>query len=191
MFSAVIRYHPAENPNITYGILQSRKIFEDLGTFNLARGLREVRRIQLAKEEREKNLMDPKAKTKAIVDDVELADAGAEKAMLLQNEGATQQPDFEVSLSARTSEEVLTTSAVSPSSDNPYDTPAISEKVRGKMRERSSLSVDTMNSLDRVPLSIGRNGFIPTQEWVTSWQQGYAFSHPCGLRTLIVALDFH
>jgi hypothetical protein len=182
VFSAIIRHHPAENPNITYGILQSRKIFEDLGTFNLARGLREVRRIQLAKEEREKNLTDPKAKTKAIVDDVELADAGAEKARLLQNEGATQQPDVEVSLSARTSEEVLTTSAMSPRSDNPYDTLAISEKVRGKMRERSSLSVDSMNSLDRVPLSIGRNGFIPTQEWVTSWQQGYAFSPPCGLR---------
>lgn len=178
MFSAVICYHPAENPNITYGILQSRRIFEDLGTFNLARGLREVMRIQLAKEEREKNLNDPNSKIKAVVDDIELADAGAEKARLLQSEGVAQQPDVEVGLSARVSEEVVTTSAMSSSSDNPYDAPAISEKMRGKMRERSSLSVDTMNSLDRIPLSIGRNGFIPTQEWVTSWQQGYALARP-------------
>jgi hypothetical protein len=46
-----------------------------------------------------------------------------------------------------------------------------SEKARGKMRARS-LSVETISSLDRAPLAIGKNGFVPTQEWVTSWQQG-------------------
>jgi hypothetical protein len=154
--------------------LQSRKLFEDLGTFNLARGLREVRRIQLAKEEREKNSA---TKPKVNVEDLELGDPGAEKARLLQNEGATR-PDAQEanpdSGSARASEEVLTAAVLSPTSDNPYDPPAspISEKARGKMRERRSLSVETVSSLDRVPLSIGRNGFVPTQEWVTSWQQG-------------------
>lgn len=174
--SAVVYYHAAENPNITYSILQSRKLFEDLGTFNLARGLREVRRVQLAKEEREKNLpTKPKAK---VVDDLELGDPSAEKARLLQNEGATR-PDaaHEEDMDndgPRASDVELTAAVLSPSSDNPYDSPVspISEKARGKMRERSSLSLDTVSPLDRVPLSIGRNGFVPTQEWVTSWQQG-------------------
>lgn len=50
---------------------------------------------------------------------------------------------------------------------------AVSEKARGKMRERRSESLDTDNSLDRVTAaSVGRSGFVPTQEWVTSWQQG-------------------
>jgi len=51
----------------------------------------------------------------------------------------------------------------------------ISEKARGKMRARSTDSVDTTASLERLTLagvSVGRNGFVPTQEWVTSWQQG-------------------
>jgi len=129
----------------------------------------------MAKEEREKN-SPTNAKVKAVVDDLELGDASAEKARLLQNEGATL-PDapepYQASDSTRTSEDILTTAVVSPSSDNPYDTPAsVSEKARGKMKERRSLSVETVSSLDRVPLNIGRNGFVPTQEWVTSWQQG-------------------
>ncbi|KAF4615248.1 hypothetical protein D9613_002761 [Agrocybe pediades] len=179
VFSAVIHHHPAENPNITYGILQSRKIFEDLGTFTLARGLREVKRAQLTKEEREKKSSNPKGKAR--IDDIEMGDPGAEKARLLENEGAIRgnsqdrEHDGVNVASPRTSQgdEAVTRSFMSPTSDNPYvaDSP-ISEKARGKMRERRSPSIDTISSLDRAPASIGRNGFIPTQEWVTSWQQG-------------------
>jgi hypothetical protein len=46
--------------------------------------------------------------------------------------------------------------------------PATSEKVRGKMKERPSVSVDTSSSLERVALAgVGKNGFVPTQEWVS------------------------
>jgi hypothetical protein len=45
---------------------------------------------------------------------------------------------------------------------------AVSEKARGKMPERRSGSVDTDNSLDRgTATAVGRNGFVPTQEWVS------------------------
>lgn len=173
---AVVYHHAAENANITYSILQSRKLFEDLGTFNLARGLREVRRVQLAKEEREKNSpTKPKAK---VVDDLEVGDPSAEKARLLQSEGATR-PDSSHEANTdnddpRASDVDLSAASLSPNSDNPYDPPVspLSEKARGKMKERRSLSLDTVSPLDRVPLNIGRNGFVPTQEWVTSWQQG-------------------
>jgi hypothetical protein len=129
----------------------------------------------LVKEEREVSATNPKAK--GAVDDLELGDPGAEKARLLHNEGATRPDTQEANQDGdgtRTSEEVLTAAPLSPSSDNPYDSPGspVSEKVRGKMKERRSLSVETVGSLDRVPLNIGRNGFVPTQEWVTSWQQG-------------------
>ena len=47
-----------------------------------------------------------------------------------------------------------------------------SEKARGKMRARAE-SEDLTGSLERLAASgVGRNGFVPTQEWVTSWQQG-------------------
>ena len=49
-----------------------------------------------------------------------------------------------------------------------------SEKARGKMRERQrSESVDMSGSLERIAAAgVGRNGFVPTQDWVTSWHQG-------------------
>ncbi|KIM48882.1 hypothetical protein M413DRAFT_89117 [Hebeloma cylindrosporum] len=177
VFGSVIYHHLGENPNLAYGILQSRKIFEDLGTFTLARGLREVKRVQLAKEA--KKISNPKGKT-PVVDGVEMVDAGAEKARLLENEGAgnrgSQEREQDSGASPRDSQadEPVTRSFMSPTSETLYASPdsPISEKARGKMRERRSLSVETLNSLDRVPLNIGRNGFVPTQEWVTSWQQG-------------------
>ncbi|PPR04968.1 hypothetical protein CVT24_010426 [Panaeolus cyanescens] len=171
VFSAVLYYHPAENPNITYGILQSRKIFEDLGTFTLARGLREVRRAQLAKEERANRLANPKAKASA--DDLEAGDPAAEKARFLQDEGIVGSADSDHGSDGPRSsyDDAVTASMVSPSSENPYPGSPLSEKARGKMRERRSLSVDNV-VLERVPPGLGRNGFVPTQEWVTSWQQG-------------------
>ena len=184
VFSSVIYHHLGENPNIAYGILQSRKIFEDLGTFTLARGLREVKRVQLAKEA--KKLSNPKGKTPVVVDGVEMVDAGAEKARLLQNEGAgnrgSQEREQDSGGSPRDSQadETVTRSFVSPTSETlsvTLDSP-ISEKVRGKMRERRSLSVETLNSLDRAPLNIGRNGFVPTQEWVCN-RHFYYFVNLC------------
>jgi hypothetical protein len=173
VFSSVIYHHASLNPNITYGILQSRKTFEDLGTFTLARGLREVKRAQQAKEASQQ--ANPNSKGKGSVDEVEIADAGAEKARLLENEGASRGNDSTERErdddSARASgEDVLTRPLMSPNAELPYSTVTvdspISEKARGKMRARRSLSVDTINSLDRAPLGIGKNGFVPTQEWV-------------------------
>jgi len=180
VFSSVIYHHIGENPNIAYGILQSRKTFEDLGTFTLARGLREVKRVQLAKEEKAKKLSNPKGKA-PVVGEVEMVDAGAEKARLLENEGAgnrnSQERDQDSGDSPRDSQadETVTRSFMSPTSEILYASPdsPISEKARGKMRERRSLSVETLSSLDRVPLNIGRNGFVPTQEWVCSRHINY------------------
>lgn len=50
-----------------------------------------------------------------------------------------------------------------------------SEKAKGKMRERSesqsTLACET--ELQRLAMSgIGPNGYVPTQEWVSSWQKG-------------------
>jgi len=168
VFSSVIYHHASQNPNITYGILQSRKTFEDLGTFTLARGLREVKRAQQAKE------ANQQGKGKGSVDEVEMADAGAEKARLLENEGAsrdsnsTEREMDDGSARASLGEDVLTRPLMSPNAELPYATvdSIISEKARGKMRARRSVSVDTINSLDRASLNIGKNGFVPTQEWV-------------------------
>ncbi|GLB35297.1 putative dyggve-Melchior-Clausen syndrome protein [Lyophyllum shimeji] len=185
VFNAVILHRLADNANLIYGILSSHKIFEDLGTFTLSRGLREIKRVQQAKEDQARKAEgNPKGKAPSATE--EDADPGAEKARLLESESGTP-------LSAHTSVdnllhshgqeerrdrdgEVLTRSFMSPNADSPTRANfslAPSEKARGKMKERPSLSLDTNGSLERIAAAgVGRNGFVPTQEWVTSWQQG-------------------
>ena len=168
VFSSVIYHHASQNPNITYGILQSRKTFEDLGTFTLARGLREVKRAQLAKEANKQASTNPKGK--GSVDEIEMRDAGAEKARLLENEDASRGNDStergrdDSSAHVSPGEEIFTRPLMSPNTEL-LDRP-ISEKARGKMRARRSLSIETISSLERAQLGIGKNGFVPTQEWV-------------------------
>lgn len=190
-FNAVISHHLPENANLVYGILRAHKTFEDLGIFTLARGLREVKRIQLAKEE-QANKADAKGKSRAVG---EHEQPHEEKQRLLERENSSA-----LSLSSRVqsvdslaevrvvprdgvpvdgtghtaaAEELPSVQPLmSPTTESPPAHGAqssVSEKVRGKMRERRSLSLDTDASLDRVAAAgVGRNGFVPTQEWVSA-----------------------
>jgi len=183
------------NPNLLYSILRSHKRFEDIGTFTLSKGLREIHRIKLAKEDAER-VRAGKDKGKASDAAASTFSANESLASLaLSDEG--QGP--EKGVSRRGSSEAASLSQYSQSEDNldhpltipPTPTAAstptsflegrpdtISEKARGKMRETvNSPPVEIDPELQRIAAAgVGRNGFVPTQEWVTSWQQGYVIS---------------
>ncbi|KAN0141309.1 High-temperature-induced dauer-formation domain containing protein [Lactarius tabidus] len=185
IFNSIIAHHPSENPNVIYALLRAHRTFEDLGTFTLASGLRDVRRMQRAKEEQSR-AADTKGKSRA---EEEVFDQPhEEKQRMLERENSLGISSREQSVDSLTEvrviprdspqleETAVTQPLVSPNIDQatPSNFPsAVSEKARGKMPERRSISLDTDNSLDRVTATaVGRNGFVPTQEWVTSWQQG-------------------
>ena len=214
IFNAVIAYHPSDNPNLIYALLRTHRTFEDLGTFTLARGLRDVRRIQRAKEEQSQ---DNKGKSRA--DGEEYDQAHEEKQRMLERENVLGISSNEPSADNLTEVRVIPRDEQEPAGQPEEETPSspspmspttateqaafsafpgagVSEKARGKMRERRSVSLDTDNSLDRTTATaVGWNGFVPTQEWastfffffevtlltdysrnatqqVTSWQQG-------------------
>ncbi|KAJ7489937.1 high-temperature-induced dauer-formation protein-domain-containing protein [Mycena galericulata] len=177
IFNAVLLHNLSANPNILYGILSAHKTFEDLGTFTLSRGLREIRRVQLAKEEQARKA-DLKGKGPRVLDDD--AQPHEEKAKLLRTESETALALSETVEAQESSPqespgqdpEISMVLPTSPTSETMPASTSASEKVRGKMKARRSQSSDT-TGLDRVAAAgIGRNGFVPTQEWVTSWQQG-------------------
>ncbi|KAJ7470526.1 high-temperature-induced dauer-formation protein-domain-containing protein [Mycena latifolia] len=178
IFNAVILHNLSANPNLIYGILSAHKTFEDLGTFTLSRGLREIRRVQLAKEEQARKA-DLKGKGRREPGDD--SQPHEEKAKLLRNESETaldrSEPAEVQEGNPRQSQghdpEISMVLPTSPTSETAPVSTSTSEKARGKMRARRSQSLDTNGSLDRVAAAgVGRNGFVPTQEWVTSWQQG-------------------
>ncbi|KAI0033263.1 high-temperature-induced dauer-formation protein-domain-containing protein [Vararia minispora EC-137] len=185
-FNAVILHHLPENPNLTYAVLRLHKNFEDLGTFNLARGLREVKRIQQAKEEQALQAADRRGKTRATDEQ-----AHEEKQRLLEREGSAlglrgvsphssladvrivPQTSLPEDPSGESEQSISTPPVTNPGTETPASaTFTISEKAKGKMRERRSQSLDDDQDLASAAAGVGRNGFVPTQEWVTSWQQG-------------------
>ncbi|KAJ8078530.1 hypothetical protein PM082_012813 [Marasmius tenuissimus] len=171
VFNGVVLHNLAENPHLIYGIISSHKTFEDLGTFTLHRGLREIKRVQAAKEEQAKKKQDEKSRPSS-----DHEEPREEKKRLLSHE-----VDLEANLEGaensghrRGSSDPEVQPAVStPSSESVPITATVSERARGKMKERRSSSLDGDGSLERIAAAgIGRNGFVPTQEWVSSWQQG-------------------
>ena len=185
IFNSVILYNLADNPNLIYGVLRAHRTFEDLGTFTLARGLREIRRVQLAKEEQARK-GDAKGKGRALGDLESGEDPSTEKARLLENEAGSRRESSEHGLDPQLSsgdspqrgtslDDEAQRQLLSPTTESTPEG-ALSEKARGKLRERTSMSVEMTRSLERIALAgIGRNRFVPTQEWVTSWQQGYVY----------------
>ncbi|KAG6878097.1 hypothetical protein C0992_008585 [Termitomyces sp. T32_za158] len=178
VFNAVILHHLKENANLVYGILSAHKAFEDLGTFTLARGLREIKRIQRAKEEQTCKAED-NSKGKTSMNSVIDENPASEKARFLEHEGGAALPGSD-SAAAETAKErdpscaqerdddseVSTQSFMSPGSET-QSRGGLSEKALGKMRERRSSSMDADNNIDcAAAASVGRSGFVPTQEWV-------------------------
>ncbi|CAJ0753766.1 6874_t:CDS:10 [Entrophospora sp. SA101] len=53
-FNNIIQHQYADNPNLVYAIVRNPKKFEELSQFTLARGLTEIKKVQLAKEQRKK-----------------------------------------------------------------------------------------------------------------------------------------
>ncbi len=170
MFNGIIQNNLNDNPNVTYAIIRSHKLFEDLGTFTLASGLREVKRIQLTKEE-QAQLDAKKGRRK---DSTEL-----EKRQASTNEHLETDSRNTGEVSVRGSDSEMIASAqplMSPSGEEfPMIVPTSeesasqpSEKARGKMPARSSsFSEDAAGGLERLASAgVGRNGFVPTQEWV-------------------------
>jgi hypothetical protein len=171
-FNTVILHNLSENQNLIYGLLTAHKSFEDLGTFTLARGLRDIKRIQLVKEEQlrmaEGNF---KGKNSHSGDPPgEDGELHYEKARLLENEGfgAIERSESTDSIGDHPLRQIGDVPSVASSAA--WHSPraaGTSEKSRGKMKERGSISLDATGSLDLAAAAgVGRNGFVPTQEWV-------------------------
>jgi hypothetical protein len=168
-------------------MLRSRILFQDLATFTLARGLRDIKRRE---QEEGTNAQDGSNKVRgkmpAHEGDTHGEQPHEEKARLLAAEGRSPVTELDSGPLENTllggSLESLRIASPPPTGTSNWAEQSsiagatsqqeLSEKARGKMRQRTE-SLDGGLNVERVAAAaVGRNGFVPTQEWVTSWQQG-------------------
>lgn len=170
VFNSVIFHQLSDNPNLLYGILTAHTTFQELGTFTLARALREIKRTELAREEQAAQLERDRKGLNHQEDDLERGGLHAEKVRLLQQQDDTIDREAESSHDPNMEgeeEPTVSRPIVLESSESIPGTPT-TEKARGKMRERRSHPLDENSSVDEaISAGIGRNGFVPTQEWVS------------------------
>ncbi|KAJ1311517.1 hypothetical protein OPQ81_010003 [Rhizoctonia solani] len=160
VFNNIITHHLQDNPNLIYSLLRARNVIEGLSVFTLRGAVREVKR----REEAAKGLNN-KGKDK-LVTGTDNPDLSKEKRDLIERERAHMVP---------TPEELE--SGLAAGDDELAAPISMSEKARGKMREDAGLgrkeSIDLSAEEElAAAVALGKNGFVPTQEWVSSWQRG-------------------
>lgn len=210
-FNVIIYSHPRDNPNLLYAIVRSHKNFEDLNYFTLARGLRQIRQMQQAKEDEERRRARGEGGKRGSVD--RTRSPNLEKSSLLAYEGRRSlnedEPHYAPNLDEAEQALATTQPLMSPTSvtSPPHPTQpsysgdaenepvgdeapsSLSEKARGKRREQGH---DRMtSSLEHVAATgVGRNGFVPTEDWVESWHQRSALRyHSKYFVVLLIWLD--
>lgn len=199
-FNSILYYQLNDNPNLVYAILRSHQDFQTLATFTLVSGLREIQRRKALRAAAIAKAATS-AETPGLKRTNSELDMLAEKAALLGREidgageegkqgntqilpltpGETGDPLNRDSVEPRDRVPLM-----SPPVDPNDETSGMSEKARGKMRAtESTTSITTLDTVNggeaEVPdeelmkvaaAGVGPNKYVPTQEWVQSWQKG-------------------
>ncbi|KAG9288895.1 hypothetical protein G9A89_019517 [Geosiphon pyriformis] len=203
-FNNIVQYQFSDNPHVIYAIVRTHKKFEELAEFTLAKGLLEVKRIQAVKEEHRKHtrnlsvLKVVETETKKPSADVTtlqpISDVNENTTFRRQNSHGQDEEQEELNEKI----ELMNTSLHSDSSHGNHSENGeieegpgyLSEKARGKLPEgvtaadrRQSGDSTRSNNIILTPFAIGKSGFVPTEDWVSSWHSNL----PLG--TLLVLLS--
>ncbi|KAJ9094420.1 hypothetical protein QFC21_005959 [Naganishia friedmannii] len=182
-FNGVLTHRLRENPNIIYAILLHHQDFQKLATFTLTSGLSEIQRKMLARATAAvQSPIDSKEQLRSPFDTT----PSAEKAWLSQHDSQDSSDLPYTPVSPYTKESSTTLPLFTPgeaeedplasAEENAHRAQAkpLSDKAKGKRRMSSgTIGGDGSEELQQLALQgIGPNGYVPTAEWVASWQKG-------------------
>ncbi|CAG8640195.1 11015_t:CDS:10 [Rhizophagus irregularis] len=170
-FNNIVQYQFADNPHLIYAILRSPKCFENLSEFTLARGLDEIKKKEKRKKQvrivtTEKTSEQPEIKSSQEESRPLMSDS--ESNLSTQKDEDRDKPELaQVSLNAN-----VNVSQNSQTELTDQDSEPLSEKARGKLPEGVTVaSRRRSNESNNVitPFAVGKSGFVPTEDWVSSW----------------------
>ncbi|GAA5879289.1 hypothetical protein JCM16303_003150 [Sporobolomyces ruberrimus] len=179
-FNNMIYNNLALNSRFVHALLQTHKRFELLSQFTLELGVSEARRLRAERRKKQQQASH-----------LEPVKEGEESTSSMLSTRASPRLSISSTFSS-TSGVVGAGGATSPTSPGGGDggETKMSEKAAGKRRERSLSSLGALN-LSELSLNdhggsaggsssaaedhgpfVGKNGFAPTEQWVSSWREG-------------------
>lgn len=180
-FNNIINYQYAENPNLVYSIVLHHDYFEKLDQLTFEGAVAEVERVRQLRESKELNRAEHSTETAAEASSSAAAESNAEAAPSAENnkslESTENHPENGPSDSAETSQVGDETKKVEPKPT--YASVAAStsnnqeEETKKKKPEPIQVPVrrDSTSSGSNVgQVRPSRNGFIPTEAWLSYWK---------------------
>ncbi|CAD6567302.1 MAG: hypothetical protein TREMPRED_003499, partial [Tremellales sp. Tagirdzhanova-0007] len=200
-FNSILYHRLNENPNLVYAVLRSHQDFQTLATFTLVSGLREIQRRKALRVTADAKALDePRVMIRTNSELDMLAEKAAllgrreadEEPNSPMEERRSRSPTSVQSAARpptppsdliRDTDPLSVTSPMYDPAQTEFRPQPLSEKARGKMRATdSAASLPSLigegpeipdEELMKVASSgVGPNGYIPTQDWVSSWQKG-------------------
>ncbi|CAG8581716.1 6258_t:CDS:10 [Paraglomus occultum] len=204
-FNNIIQYQFSDNPNLVYAMVRNHRKFEDFSKFTLSKGLSDIKKLQLAREERRRQIQPttPKSPTspkrpastsashrnkissqEEITEQTELlhpernsddterkvSETGdvnegemSEKARGKLPEGAS--PPERGQTGERSTERETVAENDKKNLEKDEKTERKMERIDGKVEGRTDKKADLVIT----PFAVGKSGFIPTEDWVSSW----------------------
>ncbi|CAG8593787.1 3735_t:CDS:10 [Funneliformis mosseae] len=183
-FNNIIQYQFSDNPHLIYAILRSPKCFEELSEFTLAKGLIEIKKIQAAKEQRKKQVRIAAMEKTSEQSEVKNSQDEPSRPSVSDNESNLSTQKDEDHGDVNEKPELQASSNIDTSQDSQIgisdqDSVPLSEKARGKLPEGVTAesrrkSNDSIKSNNIVPtFAVGKSGFVPTEDWVSSWHSHF------------------
>ncbi|KAH8554602.1 high-temperature-induced dauer-formation protein-domain-containing protein [Umbelopsis sp. PMI_123] len=166
-FNNIIQYQFTDNPNLIYAMIRAHIKFEKLRDFTLASALQEIKRIQLAKEEKRRKSQQLQH------DSAESTDLAQSELTVPPQEASEQTEDKALSEKARGKRKEQQSSAPDAKSEaeqsaaNEHPTEVTEGTDPAELLRRQS-SASSIMSQTIVPGS--RSRFTPTQDWIDSWK---------------------
>ncbi|CAG8457531.1 3335_t:CDS:10 [Racocetra persica] len=183
-FNNIIQYQFSDNPHVVYAIVCNPKKFEELFDFTLLKGLAEIKRQQSVKEKRKKQVHNTSMnKSESSLDRKSMHDESASQPQTDTESMSSNKKDEEHESESDEKTELLNV----PSVDEHEESTHLSEKARGKLPEGVTAASRQCSSMDSsqnnetnsnniiTPFAVGKSGFIPTEDWVSSWHPQLPF----------------
>ncbi|PKI85111.1 hypothetical protein MVES1_000828 [Malassezia vespertilionis] len=149
-FSQMLQHQFSNNANVVYALVRSASVIDRLKSFSLEEALENIYRVRQYAAN-----VNPMPQSKPLPDPA------------ASEESKAQEEDTPEKIAGTNSK--LESSSAQAEQASPFERPDDQADTKNATAQAPQSPALSKAQLDQVARSVGRNGFVPTNEWVESW----------------------